>query len=187
MLRGPRSSPRRASRRPICAPGRRTQRREGRTISQPSRRIWEGSMLARFAQLFVLLSLLTGTAASAAPEAIPTYQRAYFLADEGKFSYWSFDPSEEGANARTMVRTCPSGIEGSPCYTGTNSNGERYWQFSFNPHSVVEGSVAWNASNPLRYHLELVVDLPIDYQVTLLALSFSQGLVESSPATQVAP
>ncbi len=145
-------------------------------------------MLAKLAQLTLLLAILTGSAASAAPEAIPSYQRAYFLTDDGKFSYWSFDPDEEGANVRTSVRSCGYAVaDWSPCYGGVTTEGERFWQFSFNPHSVMEGAVSWNAQNPLRFHLEMEVDIPVAYTVKVGMSSLSQGIQMSAPATEVQP
>jgi hypothetical protein len=144
-------------------------------------------MLARLAQLFVLLAVVTGTAvSSAAPTSVPLYQRAYFLSDDGMFSYWSFDPEEQGANVRHMTSTCPSAGSWNPCYGGT-SEGERMWQFSFNPHSVLESSVSWNAQRPLRFHLEMDVDMAVPFSVRLAVLSISQGIQVSAPATEVEP
>ena len=145
-------------------------------------------MLARLTQLFMVLAVVTDAAvSSAAPQAIPTYQRAYFLTDDGKFSYWSFDPDEEGANVRTTVRSCGAAVDWSPCYGGVTAEGERFWQFSFNPHSVLEGAVSWNAQNPLRFHLEMEVDIPVPYTVRVVAASLSQGFQVSDPATEVEP
>jgi hypothetical protein len=142
-------------------------------------------MPARITLFAVLLAVLSGTAATATTESIPQYQRAYLLSDDGLFSYWSFDPDEITANTRRMTRTCPATAQWNPCYGG--ADGERYWQFAFNPHSVLEQAATWNAERPLRYHLEMEVDIPVPFSVRVGVLSFTQGIQFSGPATEVAP